>query len=149
MGGKGSGRPTKPCSHGIPISKCPPCVRARSRARYVPKKRKHDKRPINQNIVKNYKLSLKHCSICFIKINETNLHMFALDHREPSKKSFALSDARARDHDAVEVECRKCDLMCHNCHHLKTHKNGDHMMRRDEPAKQDEYLPLLLLMENA
>ena len=75
--------------------------------------------------------------------------MFALDHREPSKKSFSLSDARCRDHDAVEAECRKCDLMCHNCHHLKTHENGDHLARKNVSVEKDEYLPLLLLMQDA
>ncbi len=108
-----------------------------------------DKRIIGTQIIRNYKLSLGGCSICGIKINENNVHMFALDHREPALKLFQLSQSKNKyTPDAVRAECAKCDLMCHNCHHLKTHQNGDHKTRRNRPIVQVEYLPLLILMEN-
>ena len=81
-----------------------------------------------------------------IEINENNFMMFALDHRDPTQKLFNLSQARSQPAALVLAECRKCELMCHNCHHLKTHKSGDHKVRRDELVQQDEYLPLLEMM---
>jgi hypothetical protein len=75
--------------------------------------------------------------------------MFALDHRDPAQKLFNLSDARSEPLDIVLAECEKCDLMCHNCHHVKTHQSRDHLVRRNTPTTQAEYLPLLLLMQDA
>jgi len=97
-------------------------------------------------MVRQYKIALKHCVICMIEINENNFMMFALDHRDPTQKLFNLSQARSQPAALVLAECRKCELMCHNCHHLKTHKSGDHKVRRDELVQQDEYLPLLEMM---
>jgi hypothetical protein len=116
----------------------------------VPKKRKTDKGLLNKEIVKSYKLSLKSCCECEIEITNDNVHMFALDHREPSLKLFNLSQAKnLYSPDMVRAECLKCDLMCHNCHHLKTQKYNDHKFRRDENVKQAEYLPLLLLIQES
>jgi hypothetical protein len=92
---------------------------------------------------------LKHCVICNLEINDTNFMMFALDHREPTLKLFNCSNARSKPIDLVLAECRKCDLMCHNCHHVKTHRERDHLARRDADIVQPEYLPLLLLMEES
>lgn len=108
-----------------------------------------DKRIINKAIVRAFKLSMGGCCMCGIAINDDNVHMFALDHREPALKLFVLSDARCKNPELVKAECSKCDLMCHNCHHLKTHKDGDHKFRRDENVSQVEYLPLLLLMQDS
>ena len=138
------GRPRKPCAHGLPISKCLPCQAAKSRARYVP----HGSRNKSsmKKMVKEYKIGLKHCVICMIEINETNFMMFALDHRDPAQKLFNCSRAEGKPFELVLAECQKCDLMCHNCHHLKTHQSGDHKIRRDEIVGKNEYLPLLEMM---
>jgi hypothetical protein len=157
MGGKGSGRrKSTKCNCGLPYShvdsagqrKCRPCENARARKRYRPSTLPRNKIHA-RHVVREYKISLKHCVICNIEINESNYMMFALDHRDPSKKLFNLSDARSKPIDLVLAECRKCDLMCHNCHHVKTHQNRDHMTRKDKTTEQDEYLPLLLLMQDA
>ena len=143
------GRKIKPCSHGLPSAQCKPCRSAYYRSRYTPKTRKIDKGLINKEIVKTYKLSMGGCCICSITINDSNVHMFALDHREPALKLFNLSQAKNKySPEMVKAECAKCDLMCHNCHHLKTHKEGDHKFRKDEAIAQPEYLPLLLLMQD-
>jgi hypothetical protein len=140
------GRKVKPCLHGLPTAQCRLCRNIYNRARYVPKKRKTNKELLNKQIIKTYKLSLKNCCICSIKITDDNLHMFALDHREPLLKLFSLSDSKSYSPDIVKAECLKCDLMCHNCHHLKTRQNGDHLTRRNETVRQVEYLPLLEMM---
>ena len=154
MGGRGSGRPTSTaCKCGLPYShvdsrgqrKCRTCEARRARKRYKPAVLRVNKVHARY-VVRDYKIALKHCVICMIEINETNYMMFALDHRDPALKLFNCSDARSRPIDLVLAECAKCDLMCHNCHHVKTHQNRDHLARRDEQVEQDEYLPLLKLM---
>jgi hypothetical protein len=147
MGGQGSGRKATNCGHGISKSQCKTCKAAKGRLRYGPTNPLRNKVHASK-VVREYKIALEHCSICKIKIDETNFMMFALDHRDPAKKLFNLSDARSKPIDLVMAECRKCELMCHNCHHLKTHQNRDHLIRRDESVIQDEYLPLLLLMQD-
>ncbi len=144
MGGNGSGRVGTKCQHGVTKSYCKTCEANRKRARYIPTGTRN-KTNIKQ-MVRQYKISLKHCVICQIKINDSNFMMFALDHRDPAQKLFNLSQARSQPSALVLAECLKCELMCHNCHHLKTHQSGDHKVRRDEITVQDEYLPLLGLM---
>jgi hypothetical protein len=125
--------------------KCRTCEAKRARKRYKPAVLRVNKVHARY-VVRDYKIALKHCVICMIEINETNYMMFALDHRDPAKKLFNLSDARSKPIELVLAECQKCDLMCHNCHHLKTHQSRDHLARRDELVQQDEYLPLLEMM---
>ena len=159
MGGRGSGRLRQThcgrCS--MPFDKvyksgqkCSKCNAERAREwnakNYKPKVRARGNKVPAKYVVRDYKIALKHCVICMIEINETNWMMFALDHRDPTLKLFNCSDARSRPIELVLAECAKCDLMCHNCHHLKTHQNRDHLARRDEPVQQDEYLPLLKMM---
>ena len=138
------GRKIKPCAHGLPAAKCKPCLNAKKRKRYVSTGTRN--KTSMTKMVREYKISLKHCVICMIEINETNFMMFALDHREPSQKLFNCSQSSGKPFELVLAECRKCDLMCHNCHHLKTHENNDHKLRKDEPVQQVEYLPLLEMM---
>ena len=102
-----------------------------------------------KKMVKEYKIALKHCVICMIEINESNFMMFALDHRDPTQKLFNCSKAEGKPFELVLAECQKCDLMCHNCHHLKTHKSGEHISNKDKATNQIESLPLLLLMQDA
>ena len=143
MGGKGSGRVGTKCHHGLTKSYCKVCLAARAKARYGPTKNNK----VNvKTLVRQYKIALKHCVICMIEINESNFMMFALDHRDPAQKLFNLSQARNQPRELVLAECRKCELMCHNCHHLKTHKSGDHKVRRNEETVIDKYLPLLEMM---
>lgn len=49
--------------------------------------------------------------------------MFDFDHREPDKKSFGLShNGRTYALDTLRKEASKCDLVCANCHRMRTHK---------------------------
>lgn len=36
------------------------------------------------------------------------------------EKSFAISAAGTRSHEAVKAEIRKCDIVCSNCHRIRT-----------------------------
>ena len=42
------------------------------------------------------------------------------DHRDPSKKSFTISRAMLKSRQALLTEVAKCDVVCANCHRLRT-----------------------------
>jgi hypothetical protein len=49
--------------------------------------------------------------------------MFDFDHRDPSKKEFSISaKGCTRSFDKLLAEASKCDLVCANCHRMRTHK---------------------------
>lgn len=49
--------------------------------------------------------------------------VYDFDHREPSKKSFNLGNyGNTVSWEKTLVEAEKCDMVCSNCHRLRTHK---------------------------
>lgn len=64
-----------------------------------------------------------HGGKCFDCRNEFPPFMFDFDHRDPKEKSFGVgsrgvSISYARQYE----ESLKCDLVCSNCHRMRTHK---------------------------
>ena len=51
-------------------------------------------------------------------------HQMDFDHRDPTKKSFNLGSARAGLKNRTELleEVAKCDIVCANCHRLRTRR---------------------------
>ena len=49
-------------------------------------------------------------------------HQMDFDHRDPSQKKFWLSSGRAalKSRAQILVEAAKCDIVCANCHRLRT-----------------------------
>lgn len=49
------------------------------------------------------------------------------DHRDPSTKFHAISKmaSKARSKKAIEDEIKKCDLVCSNCHRIRTFQRND------------------------
>ena len=43
------------------------------------------------------------------------------DHRDPSLKKFNISQSLNRSNKDVFEEIAKCDVVCANCHRLRTH----------------------------
>lgn len=49
--------------------------------------------------------------------------MFDFDHRDPRQKEYSLSDdGHTKGIDRLREEALKCDLVCSNCHRMRTHK---------------------------
>ena len=42
-------------------------------------------------------------------------------HRDPSEKSFTIGEELGRNRDRIIAEIAKCDLICANCHRIRTH----------------------------
>lgn len=45
------------------------------------------------------------------------------DHRDPSKKTTEVGNLTCHGKAKVLEEIKKCDLLCSNCHRLRTHKD--------------------------
>ena len=47
--------------------------------------------------------------------------MYEFDHRDPSTKEFGIGDGQSRSYARQLAESMKCDLVCPNCHRMRTH----------------------------
>ncbi len=47
---------------------------------------------------------------------------FDFDHRDPSEKEFGLASSLRANTKEIFAEAEKCDLVCANCHRMRTHK---------------------------
>lgn len=45
-----------------------------------------------------------------------------MDHRDPSVKKFIIAHAATRSMSALLEEIAKCDIICANCHRVRTRK---------------------------
>jgi hypothetical protein len=136
MGGKGSGkwaRPRLPCGsepayqqHYRRGEKCELCKKAHKD--YVASRRKPTKGHVVTRIkgriaIIEEKLRRGSCMDCAMEVTRENYVCFDFDHRNPAEKSFNVSQ-KSRDvaESTLQAEFAKCDLVCANCHRLRTHK---------------------------
>ena len=79
------------------------------------------KKQVTRQIVAQAKLDRKHCMDCYISVTHDRTFMFDFDHREPKDKLFSISE-RSGDcsHQTLRNEIAKCDLVCANCHRIRT-----------------------------
>lgn len=45
------------------------------------------------------------------------------DHRDPAQKSFVISSQQTCSEKLFLAEVAKCDIICANCHRIRTHKD--------------------------
>lgn len=50
-------------------------------------------------------------------------YVMDFDHRDRSAKRFNLSKGWNQSWESVELEMNKCDLVCSNCHRIRTFRN--------------------------
>lgn len=63
------------------------------------------------------------CADCGMSADGVLPDIFEFDHREPGKKAFSLSNhGLTANINLVLAEAEKCDLVCANCHRLRTHR---------------------------
>jgi hypothetical protein len=69
------------------------------------------------------KLVAHHGSKCLDCGYEGPPFMFDFDHRDPSQKKFGIgASGFSRKYEIQLEESLKCDLVCANCHRMRTHK---------------------------
>jgi hypothetical protein len=134
MGGKGSGRhqTLAPCGtraayqrHRKRGENCERCKKAATRE--LSEKRGHKPKSTVSRIkgriaIIDEKLRRGACMDCDMEVTRDNYFCFDFDHIDPMQKSFAVS-SMARDvaEATLQAEFAKCDLVCANCHRLRTH----------------------------
>jgi hypothetical protein len=64
-------------------------------------------------------------------------HMMDFDHRDPSKKLFTIAGAHAALMSRAKLiaEVEKCDVVCANCHALRTYARLMDLRRRSTPEQ--------------
>lgn len=99
--------------------------RRRSRAK-KPKKPQTPKKDFPLSIrIRNYVNEIKSsnpCSDCGNKFHPTAMDF---DHRPGTEKIKEIS--KMGTFRAIDVEIQKCDLVCSNCHRIRTHTRKDHL----------------------
>jgi len=69
------------------------------------------------------------CEHCGLEVDDFNHPIMQWDHINPAEKSFALSNAfkmRNLQLDDIRAEAKKCQLLCANCHGLRTYWERHH-----------------------
>lgn len=88
-----------------------------------------------KQVISAMKLERGACADCGLAAHTNNLVCFDWDHRDPTDKRFGIADARAHQPrggiDALLAEIAKCDLVCANCHRLRTFHQQHHLARRE------------------
>jgi len=60
-------------------------------------------------------------------VTNDNLPMFAWDHLDRTTKKDTISKLiDTANPQAIQIEIDKCQLLCHNCHAMKTKEHRDH-----------------------
>jgi hypothetical protein len=67
-------------------------------------------------------------------------YVMDFDHRDPCKKLFAITtgSAHLKSRDKLIAEIEKCDIVCANCHALRTYAN---LMERKRQSTPEEWAP--------
>lgn len=73
------------------------------------------------DFVSKYKLE-RGCKICGYK---ESAYALDLDHIDRSEKTFKLSDAHSVSWERLHEELAKCEVLCANCHRIKTQEEKD------------------------
>lgn len=59
------------------------------------------------------------CADCGLRFHPVCMDF---DHRDPSEKVRNISAMVAQNWETIEIEIAKCDLVCANCHRIRTSK---------------------------
>jgi 5-methylcytosine-specific restriction endonuclease McrA len=72
-----------------------------------------------------------------LRCGNPNLMVLEFDHRNREEKSFSIADAvnQGIGLDEVKNELTKCDVLCANCHAIKTHMENDSWRYKTEALK--------------
>lgn len=149
----GRGRPRSICHDCRKAQMREYCQRHKDRLREL-RRASYVRRPArtatipSRSVARQYiaaaKIAIGHCQWpdgCVWSVTVDNVHVFDFDHREPSKKSFALSKPHSKTIDQIQQEIDKCDLLCANHHRLRTQRDRHHRISITRNTTQPQ-LPL-------
>lgn len=116
--------------HGKPQYRCKDCQKAYHKKHYKDQIDRYKKRAATRNNqIKNEIRSFirckkdKPCQDCGVKYP---YYVMDFDHRPDEIKVFNLAKSTSRfmDLQSIANEIEKCDLVCSNCHRIRTHNRS-------------------------
>lgn len=104
-------------------------LRITEAARIQAEMRQSGMTPLTAKTAKEYIRSLKIDKSCLDCNTILPFYVLEFDHRDPTQKSRALSQIRLSDGffttDDIDAEVAKCDLICSNCHKIRTYNRAN------------------------
>lgn len=77
-----------------------------------------------RSVINSIKLKIGSCNVCKRSVTENTCCGFDFDHMDESNKTICISSSVYLAEDAfkkvIENEIPKCQLLCANCHHIRT-----------------------------
>jgi hypothetical protein len=117
---------------------CQPCKDAHAaykRETYIrkpPRPKAPNLSDVHRQMVRAYKFAAGACMDCGLVVDDRTIVCFDLDHRDPQQKSFTISyKIGSVSINALRDEMSKCDVVCRNCHAIRTHKERHWAVRRN------------------
>ena len=97
-----------------------------SKAHYENNKQSYiDRNTKKKNEIKSYIRQYKEHRGCMDCGGKYPSYVLDLDHRDPSKKSFTPAHLyRTNSWNKMIIELEKCDVVCANCHRIRTKERG-------------------------
>lgn len=102
---------------------CKPCQSYRNR--YTPERRVHEK----AHFLKANQIADKHKEVGCKKCGEKNKTILEFDHRNAKLKKYGIAEllsSSRKSLDKLIEELDKCDVLCRNCHRLRTFEQLGH-----------------------
>ena len=100
-----------------------------------------------KQLVKEFKLAAGKCLHCGWEVTIERLAAFDCDHRDPDLKELEISEmSKDVSVERMRRELLKCDVLCSNCHRLKTQKWNKANRDRKRQVIESNQLTLLDLM---
>ncbi len=128
---------TNPLIFNRKISECTPCM---SKAGYEKIKVKLEKGK-ERNIMA--RIAREECASCKLKVTRENALSFDWDHKIPSEKEFNVARMNYKNDYIFYSEIAKCNLVCRNCHAIKT----KHQFDNDLVSKRKSILKNKIILE--
>jgi len=73
-----------------------------------------------RDYINNIKIELGMCQFCSLPVRD-NYTYFEFDHIDPTNKFKKVSELHKYKTSTIDIEIKKCQLLCADCHFKKTH----------------------------
>jgi Zn ribbon nucleic-acid-binding protein len=96
---------------------------------------------INKNVafINNEKLKIGECKHCKLQVSDENMVCMEWDHIEQENKIMCISNLRYKsDKNIIIAEIEKCQLLCANCHYIKSMDNDENNRSAWSEASKDK-----------
>ena len=88
--------------------------------------------------VRDQKIERGKCVDCEFPCDDVTHVCFAWDHLNPIDKKFSLSKAHKFSWQEIVDEIAKCELVCHNCHAIRTYLEGHNRTERSTSTNDNQ-----------